>query len=438
MTLRLGLSITATGMQAVLVDDDDRMLAAASAPAAELRSGVRKLVAEILGSAPGRVVSVMVASTALNELLRSAGTLARVGALRIGTTTTALPPLSGWPRELADRVRGPLAIVKGGADVDGTELAPLDTDAISRFAAGCVGKVDAVTVSSVFAPIQPEHELEAARLVMAAIGPGVSLTLSHTVGGFGLLERENAAILNAGLSLAGRELIDTVRDALREAGITAELFLAQNDGTLLAAEAAAAVPIRVLDSRLATAARGAALLAQVSDAIVLDHVDSTPRSAVLAEGSPVLDYDRSSLAGVRVVQYLPLGFDEGGQSDPVERMRRHARVAPVVAVGTVPSSVDALVPPNAEFASALGAATAPVASAVWAFLSSDDDRETVIAATRQRAVDEAILAGADPSTTAVVSVHETPLSYMTGEPRRLFVRAAGRPFIATPDTTPNI
>lgn len=438
MTLRLGLSITASGMQAVVIGGDDRMLASAATSSGELRSGIRELVSELLGTVSGRVVSVMIASTALNELLHSTGALARVGALRIGATTTAVPPLSGWPHELADRVRGPLAIVKGGADVDGSELAPLDTEAVSRFAANCVGKVDAVTVSSVFAPIQPDHELEAARLVMTAIGPGVPLTLSHSVGGFGLLERENAAILNASLSLAGRDLIDTVREALREAGVTAELFLAQNDGTLIAAEAAAAVPIRVLDSRLATAARGAALLAQVSDAIVLDYADSRPRSAVLRADHLVLDYDRSSLAGVRVVQYLPLGFDEGGQSDPVERMRRHAREAPVVAVGAVPASVDALVPENAEFASALGAATAPVASAVWAFLSSDEDREAVVAATRQRAVDEAILAGADPSTTAVVSVHETPLSYMTGEPRRLFVRAAGRPFIATPDPTPNI
>lgn len=435
-SVRVGLSMSRSRVQAVAVDSSGLIVATNAVDRmASLAESVAAALTPLLGQVDASAVSsVALATSWLDEQMHARSTHARVGVLRIGLTSTGAPPLSGWPSSLAAQLDGPRVIVAGGADVDGSPLAELDLGAVDSFARECRGRVDAVAISSVFSPLSADHELAAAERLATVLGP-VPLTLSHTVGGFGLLERENAAILNASLRHLGSELVSDARRGLDLAGIAAELYLAQNDGTLLSAEAAAAMPVRVFDSRLATAVNGAATDADVSDAIVIDFDDTLPRASVVHSGSVALESDRSSLAGVRVIQYLPRGFGLPRSSNPVDRLRRHARNAPLLAVGDLAGHPEegghpfgATVPEHAEFASAIGAATADVSASVSGFIDSDDDRDDLLDQTRQRAIEEAILAGAHPSSTRVTAVHETPISHMVGEPRRLVVIAAGPPF----------
>ena len=72
----------------------------------------------------------------------------------------------------------------------------------------------------------------------AGVPPPCYATLSHEVGGLGLLERENAACLNAALRPLAAALIPAFTAALAAAGVRGALFLTSNDGTLLPAEAA--------------------------------------------------------------------------------------------------------------------------------------------------------------------------------------------------------
>ena len=69
------------------------------------------------------------------------------------------------------------------------------------------------------------------------------VTKSHEVAGMGLLERENAAALNATLRPLAAALIPAFRDALAALGFGGRLFLTSNDGTLLSAEAAEKVRV---------------------------------------------------------------------------------------------------------------------------------------------------------------------------------------------------
>lgn len=432
--VRIGLSTSRTGIQAVAVSESGLIIAASTAPRQpSLDDSLVAVLKPMLEQVDVRTVSSVALATAwLAEQTQESGTHARVGVLRIGLTSTGVPPLSGWPVTLAAQIDGPRAIVAGGTDVDGRPLADLDFDAVDTFARQCQGSVSAVAISSVFSPLNAEHELSAAVKIRSVLG-SVPITLSHTVGGFGLLERENAAILNASLRTLGATLVSDARAALDRVGVAAELYLAQNDGTLLNADAAAAMPVRVFDSRLATSANGAARGAAVSDAIVIDFDDDLPRASVVQGGQVALESDRSSLAGVRVIQYLPRGFDLPRSSNPVDRLRRYARYAPLFAVGDLTGAggeppLGATVPEHAQFASAIGAATADVSASVSGYIDSAADRDELLEQTRQRAVEEAILVGAHPSFTRVTAVHETPISHMVGEPRRLVVIAAGPPF----------
>jgi DUF917 family protein len=58
------------------------------------------------------------------------------------------------------------------------------------------------------------------------------VTLSHRLGRIGLLERENAALLNAALAGLARDAIAGFRAAIATSGIDAPLHLTQNDGTV--------------------------------------------------------------------------------------------------------------------------------------------------------------------------------------------------------------
>ena len=63
--------------------------------------------------------------------------------------------------------------------------------------------------------------------------PKASVTVSNEVGQIGLLERENAAILNECLKPLAEKTISAFREALDQIGLTCPFYITQNDGTLM-------------------------------------------------------------------------------------------------------------------------------------------------------------------------------------------------------------
>ena len=61
----------------------------------------------------------------------------------------------------------------------------------------------------------------------------VSVTQTHHVGQIGLLERENAAILNESIKPLAKVTIEAFRKALDRLDLTCPFYLTQNDGTLI-------------------------------------------------------------------------------------------------------------------------------------------------------------------------------------------------------------
>ncbi|MEZ4570193.1 MAG: hypothetical protein R2849_07675 [Thermomicrobiales bacterium] len=71
---------------------------------------------------------------------------------------------------------------------------------------------------------------EAAAGILGDVLGDLPVTYSHEIGSIGILERENASILNAALVNAARNAASGFERALREHGIQAEMFISQNDG----------------------------------------------------------------------------------------------------------------------------------------------------------------------------------------------------------------
>lgn len=121
----------------------------------------------------------------------------------------------------------------------------------------------------------------------------------------GLLERENAAALNACLTTLARRTIGAFTHALAELGIEAPLYLSQNDGTLMAAEFAARYPVLTFASGPTNSMRGAAALSGIADAVVLDVGGTTTDGGVLVNGFPREASFEVEIGGVRTNFRMP-------------------------------------------------------------------------------------------------------------------------------------
>ena len=94
-------------------------------------------------------------------------------------------------------------IADGGVEMTGEPIVPLDEEAVRRFLGSVQGQAECVAVSGVFSPVLSDQEFRVEELVREILGD-VPVSLSHEIGSLGLLERENACVLNAALVGRGR------------------------------------------------------------------------------------------------------------------------------------------------------------------------------------------------------------------------------------------
>jgi N-methylhydantoinase A/oxoprolinase/acetone carboxylase beta subunit len=421
---RLGVDVGRTRTAAVVLDAAGRALARAVAP------DLQGALAGLTGQAPG--LAVLDAGTLATDALGS-GRVARAAVVRIGAPLTlAVPPLAMWPPGLRSAVSAGAAVVAGGAEFDGT-AAPLDEDAIARFLERAAPA--AVAVTAVFAPIAPEQELAAAEVVRRTLGPDVPVALSHEFGTLGLLERENATVLNAALTGVFDELAATLRSALP----AAEPYLARGDGTLMALAPALRLPVAAVGSGPASALLGAFRLTGVDDAVVAIAERSGIAVGALRNGfpreSPRTARIAGVLAGLRLPDIRTVG-DAAGLAVGVARFAGGGRRPVLVAVGgaseRVPEALagvgEVIHPPDGEFARAIGAAFGVAGGeAERVCFDRADLRRSALRDARAAASERAVHFGADPGAVTIVEVEETPLASLPEPAIRIRVRAVGAP-----------
>jgi N-methylhydantoinase A/oxoprolinase/acetone carboxylase beta subunit len=302
--LRLAITAGDTNLDAVALDAGDRIVARVKMPrgrddAGDLQAAVRHVIRDG-GVGPARISRAMLGSRAPLEAVVARRGLCRTAVVRIGAPlTAAVPPLSTWPADLREAVSAGEAIIGGGARFDGDAGAPLDTDALAAFLAGIAGDAQAVAVTSVFSPVAPEHELAAADVVRRELGAAIPISLSHEIGSLGLIDRENATVLNAALVGVAAQLAAVLRRALERHRIDAELFFGQNDGTVMALEPALRFPVLMIGSDPASAMRGAAWLSGVTGGVVVDIGGARADVGILVNGFPREAPAPIRVAGVR-------------------------------------------------------------------------------------------------------------------------------------------
>ncbi|MGI9614703.1 MAG: hydantoinase/oxoprolinase N-terminal domain-containing protein [Acidimicrobiales bacterium] len=304
-TRRIGIDVGGTNTDAALLDGNTVIEALKTPTTDDVVSGVATALA---GVDHAGVAAIIVGTTHFTNAVVQRRGLNRVGFLRIGLPSGAsLPPLVGWPADLAATVDGCSIMVRGGIEFDGRPFEQLDEAAVvesaRRFAdAG----LTSIVVAGAFSPVDASQEDRAAELLAEHL-PGVRVTRSHRLGRLGLLERENAAGLNACLVDLATATIDAFRAALEAAGFDAStgLYLTQNDGTLLGLDEAARYPVLTFASGPTNSMRGAALLGGVTDGLVVDVGGTTADFGALVAGYPRQANAAVDVGGVRTLFQLP-------------------------------------------------------------------------------------------------------------------------------------
>jgi len=285
---RIGIDVGGTNTDAVLLDGA-RVVHAVKAPTTEdVTGGIVAALSRLTRHpdiAGTQVGAIVIGTTHFINAVVQRRHLLKVAAVRVGMPASAsLPPFCDWPADLAELVRAEVFMLEGGHDYDGRPIMPFDEPAMRAAAREIRAKgTQSVGVASIFSPLDPAHE-ELASDILAEECPGAAVTLSHRLGRIGLLERENAALLNA--AVLARDTIAGFRAAIATSGIDAPLYLTQNDGTVMSADMAMALPVMSFASGATNSMRGAAFLSGIQDAMVLDVGGTSSDIGQLRRGFP--------------------------------------------------------------------------------------------------------------------------------------------------------
>ena len=307
---RIGIDVGGTHTDAVILDESYNVISEVKAPTTEdVSSGIYQAMKEVVASANVPVENIkfaMLGTTHCTNAIVERKRLNRVAIIRIGAPATlAIKPLVGVPEDLKAILGKHVYLVRGGHEFDGREIVELDEQHIYQIAEEIKGKVDSVAIVSVFSPVSDTHETRAAAIFAEVLGDDVALSLSNEIGSVGLLERENATILNAAIVDVARSTADGFVQALKQEGIHAKVFFGQNDGTLMSVEYTVKYPILTIACGPTNSLRGASYLTEQSDAIVVDVGGTTTDVGVLIGSFPRQSSLAVEIGGVRTNFRMP-------------------------------------------------------------------------------------------------------------------------------------
>ncbi|WP_086667937.1 hydantoinase/oxoprolinase N-terminal domain-containing protein [Lentzea kentuckyensis] len=318
--MHIGIDVGGTNTDAVLLEGRRVLAECKRTTTADVTTGIVAAVGGLrqqLAFNPAAIKAVMIGTTHfVNAVVEGRG-LARTAAVRLGLPATkALPPFVDWPQRLRQVIGGHAYLCHGGHEYDGRVISPLDEDELRAVAADIAAKgVRSVAISSVFSLVNDDFERQAAEILTAEV-PDLFVSFSHEIGRLGLLERENATIINAALRELAGQIADGLTESLTAQGIGAPLYLSQNDGTLMDLEYARCYPVATFFSGPTNSMRGGAFLSGLDDCVVIDVGGTTTDVGMLRNGFPREASSQVLISGVRTNFRMPevLSFGLGGGS----------------------------------------------------------------------------------------------------------------------------
>ena len=317
--MRIGIDVGGTHTDAVLMNGMEILCTHKALTSSDVRQGIIEALDRVMTE--GRVdvtaiEAVMIGTTHFTNAVIERKQLSPTAIIRACLPTgSGLPPLCDWPTDIASALGNHGYMIGGGYMFDGRQIAPIDETALDEAIADIIHSgVKSIAVSAAFSPANNAHELEIAARIRRRI-PDANISMSHEIGRLGILERENAALLNASLGELATKVVSNMEAALAERGIRCPFYISQNDGTLMSAQFIARYPALTFSSGPTNSLRGAAVLSGMQDALVVDIGGTTLDVGVLANGFPRESNSHITVGGVRtnfrMPDILPIGLGGG-------------------------------------------------------------------------------------------------------------------------------
>ena len=326
--IRVGVDVGGTNTDAVVMKGKKFLGGAKSPTTNDILTGVENAIQAALKEAKTSSESVgvlIIGTTHFVNALVQRTKLAQTGLIRMCLPSgSSILPFADWPESLVNGMKGSYKLIKGGYEMTGTEISQLDHDELISAAKelidlGC----NQIAISSVFATVRGDMEQEALEVISKAM-PELSITLSKSIGGMGLLERENAAIINASLKPLAGEVVDSFQLLQKSLKLSCPMFFTRNDGTLIEAAEVIELPVLTFACGPTNSMRGAAFLSGLKDALVVDVGGTTTDVGEVKDGFPRLAGTSVMVADVRTNFAMPdvisIGLGGGSIIAPKEPM----------------------------------------------------------------------------------------------------------------------
>ena len=311
MRYRLGIDVGGTNTDAVILDEKNNVIAKhKETTTPDVSTGITRAVERVLELSkinPTNITNAMLGTThATNAIVERKG-LSRVGLIRLSAPSGfGIPPFIDWPKDMIETTGNSFIIVKGGYEYNGVPISNPEIDEIKKALSQLQKRgIESLAVSGVFSPVNDDQENLVRELAIEIFGKDFPITLSNEIGSIGLIERENAAVLNAAIRKLAERAYGGFQDVLKNHGINADLFITQNDGTLMSIEYAKKYPVLTIASGPTNSLRGAAFLSGIKDAIVVDVGGTTTDVGILTKGFPRESSSDVEIGGVRTNFRMP-------------------------------------------------------------------------------------------------------------------------------------
>ncbi len=289
----IGIDTGGTYTDGVLLDYRTREVLASAKTLTtyqDLALGINKVLGELNIGSPAKVKLVGISSTLATNSIAE-GKARRVGLILLGYDQDLIYSY-GLDSKFATRN---FAFFKGGHNSQGEEQNPPDIEGIKKWILDNKDKMDAITVSSYFSPLNPSHEEQ----VLEAIKETCSLpvVLGHQLSTkLDSIKRAATASLNASLVAVMYEFIEAVRTSLKDMGLNAPLMIVKGDGSLMPYTEAAQKPIETVLSGPAASSMGGRFLSGQSNVLMID-IGGTTTDMALIEGGQVNVSDQGAKVG---------------------------------------------------------------------------------------------------------------------------------------------
>ena len=313
MSLRLGIDTGGTFTDAVLVDDDRRIVAAEKSLTTrfDLTIGIGDVIDKLPVSMLGKITMVSLSTTlTTNSVVEDLG--APVCVLLPGYNESQVKQsglLDILPAQL-------VVILEGGFDAVGKEHQALDEDSARKAIIKLQDQVSAFAISSMFGTRNSSHENKLKAMVTEITDMPV-ICGHELASSLGAPRRALTAALNARMVPPVKELIASVTEILDRHQITAPLMIVKGDGSLASMANAIEKPIGTVLSGPAASVIGACALSGLKNAIIADMGGTTTDIAIVSNGQPELCKDGATIGDwqpmIEAVRVNSIGL--GGDSE---------------------------------------------------------------------------------------------------------------------------